>query len=267
MSLLVLGFIIGGMGAWMALKYSPKIDINDILNNRSSHSHIIPKGGGIGILTAFILSAFFLNLPASFWMPCLIISLISLLGDRYEISPAIRLFIHFACSLSFLMGFYFFDKPLLTAGLLSIPLSFFMTGTANFYNFLDSIDGIAGITGVVGFSLLALYSWFLGSFSLYGVLCASIALSCVGFLFFNLPQAKVFMGDVGSILLGFLFSCLVLLLSENVIDFFIMAGFLFPFYFDELITMFVRLNKGNSLLRPHRMHIYQLLANEMKIPH
>ncbi len=211
--------------------------------------------------------SFFLSLPVSFWMPCLIISLMSLWGDRHEISPAIRLFIQFGCSLFFLMGFYFLDVPLITTVFLTIPLLFFLTGTANFYNFMDGIDGIAGITGVVGFSLLALYSWFLGNFEIYGLLCVSIALSCLGFLFFNLPRAKVFMGDVGSILLGFVFSCLVILSAENPLDFFIMAGFLFLFYFDELITMLVRLHKGESLLKPHRRHIYQLLANEMKILH
>jgi len=267
MSLLFFSFIIGGSGAWLVMKFGPEIGINDIPNKRSSHARIVPKGGGVGILAAFIVCVFFLNLSVSFWMPCLIISLMSLLGDRHEILPAIRLFIQFACSLFFLMGFYFSDVPLLATVFLAIPLSFFLTGTANFYNFMDGIDGIAGITGVAGFSLLALYSGLLGDFGVYGWLCMSIAVSCVGFLFFNLPRASVFMGDVGSILLGFLFSCLVILLAETLLDFLIMAGFLLPFYFDELITMFIRLNKGESLLKPHRRHIYQLLANEMEIPH
>lgn len=267
MSLLLLSFMTGGLGAWLVMKYGPKIGINDIPNKRSSHAGIVPKGGGIGILTAFIIYTVFLNLPLTFWMPCLIISLTSLWGDRNEIPPAVRLFIQFGCSLFFLMGVCFPDKPLLASGLLSVPLSFFLAGTANFYNFMDGIDGIAGITGVAGFSLLALYSSFSGNFQIYGWLCVSIALSCVGFLLFNLPRAKVFMGDVGSILLGFVFSCLVIVLSENILDFLIMAGFLFPFYFDELITIIVRLNKGESLLKPHRRHIYQLLANEMGISH
>lgn len=157
--------------------------------------------------------------------------------------------------------------PLITACLLSIPLSLFLTGTANFFNFMDGIDGIAGIAGAAGFSLLALHSWVMGSFEMYGLLCISIALSCTGFLLFNLPRAKVFMGDVGSILLGFLFSGFVVLLSGTFFDFIVIAGFLFPFYFDELTTMLVRLKDGQSLLKPHRRHVYQLLANEMEIPH
>jgi Fuc2NAc and GlcNAc transferase len=269
MALLFLSLMTGGLGAWLIMKIGPKIGIIDIPNKRSSHACVVPKGGGIGILTAFIICAFSFNLPVSFWMSCLTISLLSLWGDRHEIQPVIRLFIQFGCSLVFLMGLYLLNAPLLTIGFLSIPLSFFLTGTANFYNFMDGIDGIAGIAGVVGFSLLALFSWFEGDggFGTYGLLCLNIALSCVGFLFFNLSRAKVFMGDGGSIFLGFLFSCMVILLSENFIDFFIMVGFLFPFYFDELITMVVRLNMGESLLKPHRRHIYQLLANEMEIPH
>lgn len=267
MVLLFFSFIIGGLGAWLVMKFGPAIGINDIPNKRSSHTHSVPKGGGIGILIVFIVYSFFLRLPVNFWMPCLIISLISFYGDWHEISPVIRLFIQFGCSLIFLFGCYFSNTPLLTAGMLSIPFSFFLTATANFYNFMDGIDGIAGIAGITGFSLLAFYSWLLGNFEIYRLLCMNIALSCLGFLFFNLPRAKVFMGDVGSILLGFIFACLVIVLAENFVDFLIMTGFLFPFYFDELMTMIVRLNKGESLFKPHRRHIYQQLANEMAIAH
>jgi len=258
----------GGLGAWLVMKYGSKIGINDIPNERSSHKIIVPKGGGIGILIAFIGCSFFLNLSANFWIPCCVISLMSLWGDRYEIPPAIRLFIHFGCSWFFLLGFCFLNKPLLPSGLLSIPLSFFLAGTANFYNFMDGIDGIAGIAGIIGFLLLALYSWLFGNFEIYGMLCIGIALSCFGFLFFNLTrEKKVFMGDVGSILLGFVFSCIVLILSENFLDFLIMAGFLFPFYFDELFTMVIRLRCGDALVKPHRKHIYQVLANELSVSH
>ena len=84
---------------------------------------------------------------------------------------------------------------------------------------------------------------------------------------FNLPRARVFLGDVGSITLGFLFAGLVVYLSRSPLDFICSAGFLFPFYADELISVFVRLRKGQNLLIPHRVHLYQLLANEMRISH
>jgi Fuc2NAc and GlcNAc transferase len=82
-----------------------------------------------------------------------------------------------------------------------------------------------------------------------------------------MPKARVFMGDVGSVLLGFVFAGLVVGLSRSLIDFVVLCGFLFPFYADELSTMAVRIKDGENLLRPHRRHIYQLLANEMEVAH
>jgi len=82
-----------------------------------------------------------------------------------------------------------------------------------------------------------------------------------------MPRARVFMGDVGSILIGFLFGGMVVLLSNSFLDFICLASFLFPFYADELTTMVVRIKDRENLLRPHRRHLYQLLANEKGIAH
>ena len=151
--------------------------------------------------------------------------------------------------------------------LLSIPLGIFIVGTANFYNFMDGINGMAAITGIVGFGLLAFYAFSFESSMSFAALSVCLGFSCLGFLPFNMPNAKVFMGDVGSVLLGFVFASLVVLLSKSFLDFFCLASFLFPFYADELTTMAVRLKDGENLLKPHRRHLYQLLANEHNIPH
>ncbi len=150
---------------------------------------------------------------------------------------------------------------------LLILLSIFIVGTANFYNFMDGINGIAGITGVVGFGLLSYYAYISGHKASIFTLSICISLACLGFLPFNMPKARVFMGDVGSILLGFVFAGMVVWLSKSLLDFVCLAAFLFPFYADELTTMVVRLRDGESLLNPHRRHLYQLLANEYEIPH
>jgi Fuc2NAc and GlcNAc transferase len=94
-----------------------------------------------------------------------------------------------------------------------------------------------------------------------------MAAACLGFLPFNFPKAKVFMGDVGSVLLGFVFAALVVSLFRDLLDFVCLASYLFPFYVDELTTMVVRLKDGENLLNAHRRHVYQLLANEGGIPH
>ena len=143
----------------------------------------------------------------------------------------------------------------------------FIVGTANFYNFMDGINGISGITGIVGFGLLAYYIFFNDGQTLLSNIAICISLSCLGFLPMNMPKAKVFMGDIGSILLGSVFAGLVFLSSKTALDFICMASFLFPFYADELTTMLVRLREGENLTQPHRRHLYQLLANERGVPH
>jgi Fuc2NAc and GlcNAc transferase len=89
----------------------------------------------------------------------------------------------------------------------------------------------------------------------------------MGFIPFNIPKARVFMGDVGSILLGFVFAGIVVMLSRTFLEFVCLSALLFPFYADEWVTMAVRIRDGESLLKPHRRHLYQLLANEMGIEH
>ena len=178
-----------------------------------------------------------------------------------------RLLMHFGCSLFFSAFFLYSNQAALSTYIICLPISVFIVGTANFYNFMDGIDGIAGITGFIGFSLVAFYGQISGMESVYGVLSLSMAFACLGFLCFNVPKAKIFLGDVGSILLGFLFACLIIVLSEDLVDFFVMAGFLAPFYFDEIFTMIFRIRNKELLIKPHRKHIYQILANEAGIGH
>jgi Fuc2NAc and GlcNAc transferase len=132
---------------------------------------------------------------------------------------------------------------------------------------MDGINGIAGITAVIAFGLLAFYAKSIGADEMYIVLSVSIALSSLSFLYFNIPVARVFMGDVGSVLLGFVFALIVIFIARDMNDFICMSGFLFLFYLDELTTMAERLKNGESLAKAHRKHLYQLLANEMGNAH
>jgi len=137
---------------------------------------------------------------------------------------------------------------------------------------MDGINGIASITDIIGFGLITLYYYqFLHinmmPVSRFTVLAACIAFSCLGFLPFNMPKAKVFMGDVGSILLGFVFAGLIIKLSRSFLDFVCMAAFLFPFYADELTTIWIRFRNHEKLSQPHRKHLYQLFVNEYQIAH
>ena len=265
--LYLISFFLGGAGAWVITKWGKKLSLLDKPNSRSSHETDTPKGGGIGVLAAFFVCSIVLSISKSFWIPAAFISLFSFWGDRSDIKPKLRLLFQFCAGTILLIGILT-EKQ---SGFVTYPLIpflvVFLVGTSNFYNFMDGIDGIAGISGVVGFGLIAFYSSNSEYNSSLNALAICMSISCVGFLPFNIPKASVFMGDVGSILLGFVFSAMVVYFSKNFIEFICMISFLFPFYADELTTMMVRLKDGENLIRPHRRHLYQLLANEYRVAH
>ncbi|MEE4365120.1 MAG: UDP-N-acetylmuramyl pentapeptide phosphotransferase [Desulfotignum sp.] len=250
------------------MKYGAMMGVIDRPSKRSSHHDNIPKGGGFGILAALVFASLMLQIPVFIWVPALVISLASFWGaDKYILPVSQRLVIHFGCSLFFLIFFLSAKQVDVLTYAAWLPVLVFIVGTANFYNFMDGIDGIAGITGFLAFSLTAFYAWLSGLDQAFVHLGLALAFSCLGFLCFNIPRAKVFLGDVGSILLGFVFACLIVFLSRDLSDFMVMAGFLAPFYFDELFTMVVRIKHRDSLIEPHRRHIYQILVNEAGIGH
>jgi len=265
--LYILSIFLSSTGARLVAKYGRYLKLLDKPNARSSHRTVTPKGGGVGILAAFIVVAITLKMPVTFWIPAVTLSVISFFGDRFEISPLFRLMFQFAAGLIFLTGIWKGQPTSSLDYLMILPLSVFIVATANYYNFMDGINGIAGITGVVGFGLLSFYSFSSGANPSTLALNICLSLCCLGFLPFNVPRAKVFMGDVGSVLLGFVFATTVIGLSKSFLDFICLASFLFPFYADEISTEFTRLKDAEKLWTPHRRHFYQLLANEYGIPH
>lgn len=266
--IIFVGISLGYAGALFISVKGKDIGLLDIPRQRSSHKLPIPKGGGIGILAAFLVCALILKLEITFWLPACVLSLFSLLGDKIEIQPIYRLIFQFVVSL------FFLSKILLAHDVITIQLMFlfaaisvFVVGTTNHYNFMDGINGIAGTSGMIGFGLIAFLGILKGTNSniVYISICMSCA--CAGFLPLNVPSARVFLGDVGSILLGYVFSCLVILISDSFNDFITSTSFLLPLYADEISTMFIRIKDKENLTHPHRRHLYQILANKLKISH
>lgn len=260
---LVFAFALGLTGAWVVARWGAQWGIIDKPNQRSSHRNSTPKGGGIGILAAFVLFAMLNAVPLFFWLPAAGLSLLSLYGDRRELSARLRLVAQIvACGI---VVANVFPGDLISPGHLAAAILglLFMVATTNFYNFMDGIDGIAGLSGIIAFGFLAFYLGREGGSNAFLHLSLVISASCLGFLPFNLPNARVFMGDGGSILLGFVFAGSILCFDGTLLDFLVMTSFLFPFYADELTTMVVRIRLGENLTQAHRRHLYQLLANEM----
>ncbi len=266
-----ISFIISLIGAFLVAQLGLGWGLMDAPKARSSHQIPIPKGGGIGILAIFFVGSIWWRIPWTIWIPACVLSLVSLLGDYREISFKIRLALQ-VCSAGIFSGSIFFGKSTseLPAGLAILLFVFgvlFITATANYYNFMDGINGIAGLTGIIAFSFLGLFGLFEGKDTAWVALAFGVAAACLGFLPLNFPRAKVFLGDVGSILLGFLFASLVLWFSQSLTEFILLSSFLFPFYADELSTLIVRVKDGDSLTKAHRRHIYQILANQAGLSH
>lgn len=272
---------LGAAGAWLMAGMVFRESLLDIPNERSSHTIPTPRGGGVGILAAFIMAGLTLRIPTTFLFAAILISAVSFFGDYFRISIKFRLVVQCisTCILLFPMlprmaALYassnFGVFPL--TFFLILPLIFvFLIGTANFYNFMDGINGIAGLSGVIGFGLLGVYTLYRPATDALqtslSLLSVCVSLACLGYLPFNMPRARVFMGDVGSILLGFVFAGLVVTLSRNYLEMVCFAALLFPFYADALTTLVVRIQDRENLTRSHRRHLYQLLVNEFGIAH
>src|SRR3989338_5294068 len=271
---ILLPFFLSLLCALAISKLGRRISLVDTPNERSSHSIVTSRGGGIGIWLSFLIVGFLLIDPnyrlLIFATGC--IGLLGLINDRFEISSKLRLLLQLILSAVIVAAYAnisFFAHPtsFLINPLLFLFFVIFITGTSNFYNFMDGINGIAGLSGLVGFGLMAYFSWLVLNAHDVFLMSAVLAAGCLGFLPFNFPRARVFMGDVGSIFLGFVFASFVVKMSANINIFFCGIMFLCTFYSDATVTIFYRWKRGENLMQAHRSHLYQYMSNELGLPH
>lgn len=142
----------------------------------------------------------------------------------------------------------------------------FIVGCANLYNFMDGIDGIAGCQGLVGGLAWCAIGWHVGS-PLASAMGALLAASAAGFLTFNWPPARIFMGDAGSTMFGFSFGALPFIAAvdaarDGAIITLLPASVavLWPFLADGTFTILRRIRRGENILKAHRSHVYQRLV-------
>lgn len=272
---LMFSIVLGASGAWFMSRYAYRFGFLDIPNNRSSHTLPTPRGGGVGILLSYIFASLYHSLPILIWLPAVSLAVVSFFDDKLDLAPRTRLLFQYfsalvcSCYVLISSGAFFVGNSFTLANnlLLLLFFSIVITGTANFYNFMDGINGIAAITGAIAFLLLGFFADRVAHDPAFSISSYGIAAACMGFLPLNIPKAKVFMGDVGSILLGFVFAVYLVLLFRSMTDFLVVAGFLSTFYIDALTTLYVRKRDGEHLSQAHRRHLYQLLTNQLQIPH
>lgn len=227
-------------------------------NARSLHESPVPRTGGLGLHAGILIAAGIIapELPALFWLGYAALLLTSFVDDARGMAVWSRLVIHLTAS-AFVAAVILGSPDGLPAVALAALAIAWM---ANLYNFMDGSDGLAGGMALIGFTAYALGAGFAGDARL-ALLSASIAASAAAFLFFNWPPARVFLGDAGSVPLGFLAATLGLVgwREGHWTAWFPLLVF-GPFVVDATVTLARRLARGDRVWEAHRDHYYQRLV-------
>jgi UDP-N-acetylmuramyl pentapeptide phosphotransferase/UDP-N-acetylglucosamine-1-phosphate transferase len=239
-------------------------------NDRSSHAVPKPRLGGLGVVTSVLVVGVGLVLagraPASLLVALAAVALISLLGLVDDVRPLpVRVRFGVQLLLALAVVAVAWDRLPAAAGSLDPWLPrpalgalavLWIVWLTNLYNFMDGIDGIAGVQALVAALALATVAVRLGADTSTWLLLA-LAGSSLGFLLFNFPPSTIFMGDVGSTAVGFLFGVLPLLPEARPVPMEPVALALCPFVLDATTTLLRRVARGERWYTPHRTHLYQ----------
>ena len=246
--------------------YMIKKSLVAVVNERSSHTTPTPHGGGIALAITWFIGLIYLyfmgEIESNLFYALLcgaVISIVSFFDDIYELSPKLRLIIQSFVSI---LGLYFLGGfETLTLGIFDIENSIFTNIFAffmiiwfiNLYNFLDGINGYAGSEAV--FLALAGFVLFGGNHFLV------LAVAVLGFLYWNWNKAKIFMGDVGSTLLGYNLAIFTIYYAnQEPTNFWIWIILFGVYWFDATLTLIRRKLNGERLSQAHKKHAYQRLT-------
>lgn len=252
---------IGAGGTWLARSYALQRDLLDHPGERRSHAVATPRGGGIAVVLALLVAAIALGVRDPSQRPVLIafaaglalVAGIGMVDDHRPLSPWWRLSVHllaallFAAVLQFVHGQWWLS---LLAVLAALALT-------NIWNFMDGINGIAASQALLlGIAL----AWTGGG--AWAWLALALAAACAGFLPFNFPRARIFLGDVGSGAIGFAIAAMAVMVAEG-------RGIgpgvalllpLSAFLVDAGLTLARRMLRRERWWLPHTQHTYQVWA-------
>ncbi len=268
----------------IVIKISKSIDLLDIPDRRKVHRISVPSLGGIGIFTGFVI-AIGIALPFSafaemkfFLAGILITFLLGVRDDMSSLQAKQKVSVQLLCAflvvyfsgikLEGLYGLFGVnDLPYGISGVLSV---FMIMALTNSYNLIDGIDGLAGSVALI---ILTFFGWIffqLGETAL-ATICLSLSGALLAFLFFNWFPAKIFMGDTGSMMLGFVISVLAILVINKSIGLevteflkiessvgLVIGALILPIY-DTFRVITIRISKGISPFFPDRNHIHHAL--------
>ncbi|MBF0445066.1 MAG: glycosyltransferase family 4 protein, partial [Magnetococcales bacterium] len=251
--------------------------VADQPNHRSLHTKSTPRNGGIAIWLSFFcgytvirsLDDLSLKGETNLWIGLVLVMMISFLDDKHPLPPWVRFLIQTGATVFLLFGGFALAKidfPTLgtvTLGWFGPIFSFVFTmWLINLYNFMDGMNGFAGGMGLFGFGFFALLGW-LGDNPSFFTISLFLSVANIGFLTQNFPtpDANIFMGDVGSIPMGFMVAALTLW-GINAELFSIWSAVLIfsPFIVDATLTLVRRGILGKKVWVAHHSHCYQRLV-------
>lgn len=276
--LAVTAFLLTFIGVDFFRRWSLRIGLLDIPNDRSSHSSPIPRGAGLVIATVCLVLYSAISILStggfyySYLAAAILVASISWLDDLYSVPFQWRLAVHIIAAILLVSGLGYPTEIYIPGSNEFVHIGFFgailaflwVVGMINAFNFIDGIDGLAAtqsiLAGLAWFVLGLLYPF--ETVSTYGLILAA---SCLGFLIHNWNPAKVFMGDVGSTFLGVTFAALPFMASFERPEssswlFTVAVAFVWVFIFDPGFTVLHRAMSGEKIWNPHRQHIFQRMV-------
>jgi Fuc2NAc and GlcNAc transferase len=273
--LIAAAFVSSALLTWLMRRYALANDLLDHPNRRSSHTAPTPRGGGLAIVITIVAVLLVLAvknavdqaLVMALLVGGVIVASVGFVDDHGSVSARWRLGVHVIAAT--LAVYFLGGLPPVLVGRSEIDLGWFGDVSAvisivwvlNLFNFMDGIDGIAGSESVFvcgAASVLAMAFGIQDSFSISAWIVAAASL---GFLIWNWPPAKIFMGDVGSGFLGFVIAVLALASArENSIMLLVWLILGGVFFIDATVTLIRRLFRGERIYESHRGHAYQKLS-------
>jgi Fuc2NAc and GlcNAc transferase len=259
-------------------RYATHRNMLDIPNERSSHASPTPRGGGLGIVAAFFGALLLLALYRQLDVRTVVLLMVSgalvaaagFLDDRHSLPAYVRFGAHvFAAGIFVVLIGRIPESALVDFGLRhqwigTLVVIVALTWSTNLFNFMDGIDGVAGSEAAF---VAGAGAWINSQAGDPGLTLALLSLSSasLGFLAWNWPPARIFMGDVGSGFLGLMLPMLELAASERAaipLQVWVILGGLF--LVDATVTLLRRALRGDRLFDAHRLHGYQHLARRWK---
>lgn len=262
---IILHLVMAFIGTWLALRYALWRDLVDHPGERRSHGIATPRGGGAAIVLAVLVAAAVLSLRrpelgvflGTFAGGLFLVAVVGLVDDHRPLSPWLRLGVHAIAGL--LLGLGLLHEtgqwPLAVIALVAAMV------LTNVWNFMDGINGLATSQAVLVSAAIAAAAHAWGGSAALVWLSLAMSAACLGFLPYNFPGARIFLGDVGSGALGFVIAALAVLPLMQTKNLSWMVLFpLSAFLVDASLTLLRRMIRREAWWKPHTQHAYQVWA-------